>query len=178
MKDRDVRSFVANERQRFVNYVRSLVKEMAEMDAEDIVHDVLVNVLERADQPALEYLAAYVFRSLKNRVIDRVRTRKPTVSLEAELDESSRQLIDLLQDLKPDALEILLTREGKEELFRALEELSDMERGVIIAHELEGVPFQELSRIWNVPLNTLLSHKSRAMKKLKKHFLKSQGDKL
>ena len=53
-----------------------------------------------------------------------------------------------------------------------------MERGVIIAHELEGVPYRELSRIRNVPLNTLLSHKSRAMKKLKKHFLESQGNKL
>ena len=48
-----------------------------------------------------------------------------------------------------------------------------MEKEVIIAHELEGVPFKELSATWNVPLNTLLSHKSRAMKKLKKRFLNS-----
>ncbi|MCZ6852622.1 MAG: RNA polymerase sigma factor [Gammaproteobacteria bacterium] len=177
MKDRDVRSFVASERQRFINYVRSLVRETAEMDAEDIVHDVLVNVLERADLPASDYLTAYVFRSLKNRVIDHVRTRKPTVSIEAESDGRREKLIDLLQDLKPDVLTVLQTQEGKEELFRALEELSDMERDVIIAHELEGVPFKELARIRNVPLNTLLSHKSRAMKKLKKHFSKSPGDK-
>jgi DNA-directed RNA polymerase specialized sigma24 family protein len=44
---------------------------------------------------------------------------------------------------------------------------------VVIAHEFEGVPFKELSEIWNVPQNTLLSHKSRAMKKLRKHFLVS-----
>ncbi len=95
------------------------------------------------------------------------------MSLDAESGDSGGKLIDLLKDVRPDALEVLQTREGKEELFEALEELSGMEKEVIIAHELEGVPFKELSRTWNVPLNTLLSHKSRAMKKLKKRFLNS-----
>lgn len=173
MKDRDVRSFIESERQRFIHYVRSLLKETAEMDAEDVVHDVLIKILERADLPAPDFLAAYIYRSLKNRVIDYVRTRKSTLSLDAESDEGGGKLIDLLQDLKPNALEVLQTQEGKKELFEALEELSEMEKEVIIAHEFEGVPFKELSKMWNVPQNTLLSHKSRAMKKLKKDLLDS-----
>ena len=48
-----------------------------------------------------------------------------------------------------------------------------MEEEVIIAHKLEGVPFKELSQIWEIPQNTLLSHKARAMNKLRKHFLDS-----
>jgi RNA polymerase sigma factor (sigma-70 family) len=173
MKDRDVRSIIAGERRRFVQYVRSLVKETAGIDAEDVVHDVLISVLERPDPPAPDYLVAYIFRSLKNRVIDHGRIRKPTMSLDAESDASGGKLIDLLKDVRPNALEVLQTQEGKEELFEALEELSGMEKEVIIAHELEGVPFKELSTTWNVPVNTLLSHKSRAMKKLKKRFLNS-----
>ncbi len=173
MKDLYVRSFVESERQRFIYYVRSLLKGTAEMDAEDVVHDVLIKILERADLPAPDFLAAYIYRSLRNRVIDYVRTRKPALSLDAESDEGGGKLIDLLQDLKPNVLEVLQTQEGKEKLFEALEALSEMERTVIIAHELEGIPFKELSHMWNVPLNTLLSHKSRAMKKLKKHFLDS-----
>ena len=173
MKDRDVRSIITSERRRFVQYVRSLVKETADIDAEDIVHDVFISILERSDLPAPDYLAAYIFRSLKNRVIDHGRMRKPTTSLDAESGDSGGKLIDLLKDVRPNALEVLQTREGKEELFGALEELNDMEKEVIIAHELEGVPFKELSATWNVPLNTLLSHKSRAMKKLKKRFLNS-----
>ena len=101
-----------------------------------------------------------------------MRTRKPVLSLDSESDGGAK-LIDLLQDRNADALEILQTQEGKEELFEALEGLSEMEREVVIAHEFEGVPFKELSEIWNVPQNTLLSHKSRAMKKLRKHFLDS-----
>ena len=172
MKDGYVRSFIADERQELIRYVRSLLRETAEMDAEDVVHDVLVSILERADRPAPDYLAAYIYRSLKNRVIDQIRTRKPALSLDSESDGGGK-LIDLLQDRNPNALEILQTQEGKEELFEALEGLSEMEREVVIAHEFEGVPFKELSEIWNVPQNTLISHKSRAMKKLRKHFLVS-----
>jgi RNA polymerase sigma-70 factor (ECF subfamily) len=172
MKDRDVRSFIARERQKLIRYVGSLLRDTAEMDAEDVVHDVLVSLLERADRPAPDYLAAYIYRSLKNRVIDQMRTRKPALSLDSESDGGGT-LVDLLRDRNPDALEILQTQEGKEELFEALEGLSEMEREVVIAHEFEGVPFKELSEIWNVPQNTLLSHKSRAMKRLRKHFLVS-----
>ena len=178
MKDSDVRSFIQIERRKLISYVRSLLNGAADLDAEDVVHDVFINVLERSDLPAPEYLAAYVFRALKNRVIDYARTRKPTVSLDAEVGEGSGKLADLLQDLKPGALESLQTREWKEELFRALEKLSEKERDVIIAHEFEGIPFRELSQARDIPLNTLLSHKSRAMKKLRKHFLDSQGDTL
>ena len=172
MKDEpDFRSFIKSERQRLIRYVRSLLTDAAEMDAEDVVHDVLINILERADLPAPDSIAAYVYRSLKNRVIDSVRTRKPTLSLDAESDEGGGRLIDLLQDRKPNALDVLQTQQGKEELFEALETLSEMEREVIISHEFERVPFKELSKIWNVPQNTLLSHKSRAMKKLRNQFL-------
>ena len=176
MKDRDVRSFIASERLRFVNYARSLVRGTADMDAEDIVHDVLIKILDRADLPAPEQLAAYIYRSLRNRVIDKLRTRKPTVSLDAENDEGNGRFIDLLRDGRPDALEILQAQEGREELFEALEGLAEMEKEVIIAHEFEGIPFKELAESWGVPQNTLLSHKSRAMKKLKQHFQDSKGD--
>ena len=172
MKEWDVRSFVESERQRFVHYARSLVRNRTELDAEDIIHDVLVKVLERADLTTPENLAAYVFRSVKNRVIDNIRTRRPTVSLDAELGRRER-LVDLLRDQRPDALEVLQTEEGKKALFIALDTLSEMERDVVITHEFEGTSFREMSDMWNVQQNTLLSHKSRAMKKLKKHFKKA-----
>lgn len=170
MTDRDLFSFVEGERQRLVNYVRSLVRDTADMDAEDVVQDVLVRILERTDITTPENLAAYVYRSLKNRVIDNMRTRKPTMSLDAEIDGGGIRLIDLLQDRTANALEVLQTREGREELFSGLASLNEMERKVVIAHELEGVPFAEMAEMWHIPRNTLLSHKSRAMRKLKIYF--------
>ena len=93
------------------------------------------------------------------------------MSLDAEIDSRGERLVDLLRDRTPNALEVLQTLEGKEELFSGLDSLNEMERKVVISHELEGVPFAEMAEMWNIPVNTLLSHKSRAMRKLKKYFL-------
>ena len=172
--DTHLHVFIKNERQRFISYVRSLLKETTTADAEDIVHDVLLKMLEKADLivPA-DNLMAYVYRSLRNRVIDTLRTGKPTVSLEDGSPVENGRLIDMLRDVRPNALEMLQTEEGKQALFAALERLNPMEQRVIIAHELEGIPFRELAQKWDVPQNTLLSHKSRAMKKLKNYFLEA-----
>ena len=176
MKDTYLHSFIKSERRKLILYVRSLLQETAAMDAEDIVHDVLVKILEKADLlvPA-DNLGAYIYRSLKNRVIDYLRTRKSNLSLEDEVNEGDGRLIDMLRDIKPNAMEVMLSKEGEAELFRALEGLNEVEKEVVIAHEFEGIPFNELSIRWDVPLNTLLSHKSRAMKKLKKYFLDLDG---
>lgn len=176
MKDADFRTFIKTERHKLVRYVRSMLRESADMDAEDIVHDVLARILEKADLTAsLEHLAAYVYRALRNRVIDAARTRKATLSLDASMDENGLRLLDLLADIKPEVLQTLQTKEGEAELFEALETLSEIERRVIIAHEFEGTSFKVLAGMWQIPQNTLLSHKSRAMQKLKRHFVK-RGD--
>ena len=52
MNDLDFRSFVRSERQRLIRYVRSLLQETAELDAEDVVHDVLKEVTLTTDTPS------------------------------------------------------------------------------------------------------------------------------
>lgn len=168
MKDYDLRSFLAVERERLVRYVRSLLREAAEMDAEDVVHDVVIKLLERPETATpLDEWGAYVLRALRNRVIDRRRLKRPSVSLEAEA-ESGVRFVDLLRDLGATPVEMLQTAEGRAALFAALEALNEMERKVIIAHEFEGLTFADLSARWQIPQNTLLSHKARGIKKLSK----------
>lgn len=165
MSKRQIRSFFSEERARLINYVRGLLWDSS-VDAEDVVHDVLLKILERADSPAPEYLAAYTYRSLKNRVTDLARTRRTGISI----DDEETSLIDLLQANGPTSLEQLMSQEGQRALFQALDRLSDIERQVVIANELEGNTFKSLSEAWDIPINTLLSHKSRAMKKLREHL--------
>ena len=66
--------------------------------------------------------------------------------------------------------------ERSEELYHLLNHLSEEERALIIATELEGYTFKELAEVWRVPINTLLSKKSRAMKKLMRLASISNGD--
>jgi RNA polymerase sigma factor (sigma-70 family) len=175
MKDAAFRAFIHRERLKLIRYVRTFLKETAEMDAEDVVHDVLVKLLERpASSEPLVDISSYVYSSTRNRVIDFVRSRKSMVSLDEDSEKEGPSLIEILADASPGAFELLQSQEGERELFEALSTLSDIERQVVIAHEFEGVSFKELAGTLSIPQNTLLSHKARAMKKLKAHFLKSK----
>jgi len=70
------------------------------------------------------------------------------------------------------AFEEITSQEGQVELFDALDSLSEIERRVVISNELEGETIRHLAETWDVPLNTLLSHKARAMKKLRKQLIR------
>ena len=61
----------------------------------------------------------------------------------------------------------MVDREAVEELYRMLDTaLSEEEKALVIATEIEGQSFKSLAEKWQIPINTLLSKKSRAIKKL------------
>src|SRR5512136_1838177 len=94
--------FLKKERSRLVRYVRSLIDDAADREGEDIVQDVVLGLFEKADISApVENLAAYVYQSLRNRVIDAMRRRKPgNASLDAELPgDSGGTLADVVSDI-------------------------------------------------------------------------------
>jgi RNA polymerase sigma factor (sigma-70 family) len=160
--------FFRREGRRLVSFVRGRIEDSAELEAEDLVQDVFAALFERSDPLAeVENLSAYVWRSLRNRVVDALRRRRPTVSLDQPLgDEDGLVLADILASDEPDALEELLAAEELSALSRVLETLDSRERELIRETEFEGRTFRELSEEWQVPIGTLLSRKSRAIRKL------------
>ncbi|MGD9212810.1 MAG: RNA polymerase sigma factor [Desulfobacteraceae bacterium] len=163
-------NFFRGEYHRLVNYARRLLKDTAEMDGEDIVQDVILNLFNLADVTVpIDNLAAYFYQSLRNKVVDFLRKPRPQIM---SLDETLTAEINLsLSDLIPadsgDALDEMSKKESVHQLFAAIELLNDAEKAVIQATEFDGRSFKELSAQWDVPLGTLLSQKSRALKKIK-----------
>jgi RNA polymerase sigma factor (sigma-70 family) len=152
-----ITAFLSHERERLIGFVRRIIDDTAERDAEDIVQDVILNIFNRADITIpIDNLAAYVYRSLRNRVIDYLRKR--------------RDMSDILPDPRYDPDRGEIGMDIRRRLFQSLAELSEEQRAVIIATELEGRTFQELSDEWAVPLGTLLARKSRALRKMRKAF--------
>jgi len=160
--------FFRREGRRLVSFVRGRIEDSAELEAEDLVQDVFASLWDRSDPLAeVENLSAYVWRSLRNRVVDALRKRRPTLSLDRPLgDEEGLVLADILASDEPDALEELLEAEELSDLARGLEILDPRERELIRQTEFEGRTFRELSEEWQVPIGTLLSRKSRAIRKL------------
>ncbi len=162
-----IAEFFSSEYQRLVGYVRNKVDSVAAMDAEDLVQEVAANLFKRADLSVpIENLSAYVYRSLQNQLTDTYRKRRETVSLDQPLHEdSSQSLIDTVRKTR-NQLETQETGDVRMDLYNLLDQLQEEERALIIATEIEGLTFKELSESWEIPVNTLLSKKSRAMKKL------------
>jgi RNA polymerase sigma factor (sigma-70 family) len=154
---RRIAGFIATEWSRLVGYVRAWITDAADRDAEDVVQDVLESMFEKADisEPIAD-LSAYLYRSLRNRVIDLY--RKPR--REAELSEE-------VADPRFDIAAALDREEANEAMFDAIEDLPEAQREVLVATELEGRSFKELADEWNIPIGTLLARKHRAIRALR-----------
>lgn len=149
--------FFRTEYKKLIRYVQRLIDETAERDAEDIVQDVILNILDGIDVGrSIENLSAYIYQSLRNRVIDLFRKRKDSVSLSDVVLSSADNTVYEVEK-----------KELHEEIFRALDSLNEEERAVVIATEFDEHPFRELSEAWGIPIGTLLARKSRALKKMK-----------
>jgi RNA polymerase sigma factor (sigma-70 family) len=152
--------FFRDKREALVGYVRRRIDDVADQEAEDIVEDVIVGLFDRADPTIpIQDLAAFVYRALRNRIIDRFRKRRETLPLmEDVLGSGGDPLLELER------------RETLEAVFTAMEVLAEGERAVILATEFDGRPFKELAAEWQVPIGTLLARKSRGLEKIRKQL--------
>lgn len=170
MRKKRISEFFHREYKKLVGYVQRQVDQAADRDAEDFVQDVMVNMFDKADLTIpVENLSAYIYRSLRNRVIDYFRKRKKIVSLDAKLTGGQDlSLADLLQDVRSHTASKQEQEELYSRLYAAIDSLEKKERAVIIATDFEGDSFRRLSEAWGVPIGTLLSRKSRALRKIRK----------
>lgn len=133
-------------------YALSIVKNHS--DAEDVTHDAYVAIATSAlsytpsDKPM-----AWILTIAKNLALMTLRRRR-----ERELDEVEVAAI-------PDTLDILPA--DKMVLRECIERLSDDEREIVMLHAVTGYKHREIAEFLDMPLATVLSKYSRAIKKLR-----------
>lgn len=166
----EIADFFLNERAKLVNFVNTKLSEMSDYDSEDIVQDVMVNLFDKTDFTApIENVSAYIYRSLRNRIIDLVRKRKNDVSIDENLvDNKDLKLSDILHDVRYNVDHQLEKKELTNKLYASIDKLNENDKAIVIATEFENSSFRELSEEWGVPIGTLLARKNRAIKKLKR----------
>ncbi len=167
-----ITSFITAEYRRLVRYAARLVDGMAELDAEDVVQDVMVRFFARpSGSIPVSRLAAYFYRAIRNQVVDLYRARRSLESVDALVAANSRERLgNLLTDLRDDVAAEAEQRELQERLYRAIGELPAHEREVLLATEFAGRKFADLANEMGVPIGTLLSRKSRAVARLRAAF--------
>jgi RNA polymerase sigma factor (sigma-70 family) len=178
-QNKQIADAVGRERRRLWAFIRRRVLDDGE--AEDVLQDVLYELViaYRQLQP-LEEVGAWLFRVARNRITDLFRRKRPIATADLDIEslaaasgdpaEGESLLAELLLPAaeSPDALlarELLLER-----LATAVERLAPEQREVFVAHEIDGVSFNELVVRTGVPLNTLLARKHYAVKHLRREL--------
>jgi RNA polymerase sigma factor (sigma-70 family) len=171
-QDQRISEVVKREQSRLRNFIRRRVPDPR--DAEDILQDVFYELVEanRLLMP-IEHVTGWLFRVARNRITDLFRKKRPERFSDTAVADENDELLrleDLLPspDAGPEALyarHVLL-----DELELAVHELSEEQREVFVAHELEGRSFKEMAAKTGVSVNTLLSRKRYAVRYLRERL--------
>jgi len=171
--NRDIPGTLLREAGKLAAFIKARVRNAA--DAEDILQDVFIEFVQAYRLPeSIEQVSGWLFRVARNRIIDRFRKKKASSFGEAVEDQDGQRGA-LYLDIE------LPSPEGDPEaefarlamlaaLQQALEELPDNQREVFVAHEIEGLSFESLSRRDGIPVNTLLSRKRYAVLHLRQRL--------
>lgn len=141
-------------------------------DAMEITQDAFVKAYENiASFKGESSFYTWIYRIVVNKAIDlrRRQRRKPTVALEdrgrqADRDDSWE---DSLADEGPiDPYERTRSMEMSERMQEAIDELTPDHKAVIVLREVEGLSYEEISRVMRCSKGTVMSRLHYARKKL------------
>jgi len=165
---------IRTNRKKLLAFVRRRIDDADE--AEDLLQDVFLKASENLDALApVSDILAWLWRALRNRVVDYYRSREVRRKHEILPDahggeEPGPDLDQLLTDCCPDAEDDFLRGEIAEALFESLDELPEAQREVLLLQEVEGFTFAEVAELTGVSINTLTARKRYAVRFLKKRL--------
>ena len=156
-------------RRRLGAFIARRVPSSAEAD--DILQDVFLRYMQSDALNPVSQVAAWLFRTARNRIIDR-RRKSREVSLPAPRGEDDEtglvsEIAALLADDDASPETEYLRALVWEELEEALRELPEPQREVFWLTEIEGFSFREIAEDTGIPIATLLTRKHHALKHLR-----------
>jgi RNA polymerase sigma-70 factor (ECF subfamily) len=142
-------------------------------DALDIVQDAFIKVHRHIGNfQGSSSFYTWLYRIVMNLSIDHVRRTKKHRNLDYD-DRVGRDAGDVAGDgaLLPKILDgnpskTVLRRELTEAIQKALDELPEYHRAVIMLREVEGLSYEEMSSVLKVPKGTIMSRHFHARRKM------------
>jgi RNA polymerase sigma factor (sigma-70 family) len=166
-----------SERNSLLGFIRSRTGDLEE--AEDLLQDVFFQALRAASvTEPIENIVGWLYTIARNKIIDRYRRKRSTVSLQQEREDIT--LEELLVDSGIDIEKEFIRSAVMDALIEALDELPPEQRDAFIQQAIDGRTFREISEQSGVPLNTLIARKRYAVQFLRKrlHDLREIVDEL
>jgi RNA polymerase sigma-70 factor (ECF subfamily) len=135
-----------------------------ESEAEDVVHDAFVAIVQRAGQyqPERGTVAAWLVTTVRNLSLDRTRRRTRRAQIvEAELRHEPSPTHG------PDPESSLSTEQERSRVRDAMQSLPEAQRTTLEIAFFEGLSYPEIAEREKVPLGTIKSRAARALHALR-----------
>ncbi len=135
-------------------------------DAEDIVHDVFLNIAQRHMSVIKnikndEDMRNYLLKATKNKVLNKLRDRKKdSVCIDSILEFSNENISD------GEFIDEICNHSKYEQVILAIESLDEIYRNSLWYHFVLEMPIQEVSKILNQSISTTKKQLVRGKKRL------------
>jgi RNA polymerase sigma-70 factor (ECF subfamily) len=144
-------------------------------DAAELTQETFVKVIENINRfQGRSSFYTWAFRIAVNLTLNYCRrnARLPVTSLEAWADrgqeDKKQSLKDFLSDDRsPDPAAVAQNKELCEMALKALMELDDAQRTVVVLRDIEGMNYAQIARVLDIELGTVRSRLSRARSNLR-----------
>lgn len=143
------------------------------VEAEDVVQDAFVQAyvkLETFQQNSKFF--TWLYRIAFNAALSRRRRKKTTLSVEQSREETGSE--PMSDDEAPD--DRLQREESVNEVQRALAELTEDHRAILILREMQDMAYEDIAEVLSISIGTVRSRLSRARNALRDQLVKMRGD--
>jgi len=150
-------------------------------EADDIAQEVFLKVYTKVGSfKGKSSFSTWLYRVTVNRCVDELRKRNnKIISYETEFDEEEKlRLRDILAGKEGNITEGLIKEELEVIVQKAMNSLPEKDRVILTLKEIEGLSYNEISKIMKISLDKVKIWLFRARQKLKEKlaFLYPQGE--
>jgi len=97
--NKKLKDFFDKEYYSLKTYVNSKIRNSVDKDAEDIIQDVALNLFSRSNRySTINNVASFVYRAIKNKIIDTIRKSKKHVNTESQNEAKLLEFAEVLYD--------------------------------------------------------------------------------
>jgi RNA polymerase sigma-70 factor (ECF subfamily) len=160
MTTTEYQAAVLEYKDRVHSYARYLLRDSE--DAQDVAQECLVRLWSHRErvEPGLA-CRNWLLRSAHNLCVDRIRRRQTRPEV-PRFDEAPDP-----PDGRPDAHRLAQSAQAARFLERALLDLSERDRAVVLLREVEGLPYEEIASLLGLNIGTLKATLHRTREKLR-----------
>lgn len=126
-------------------------------EARDVAQEVFIRVYQRLDSFEGGEFVPWLLQVARNACIDRLRRIRARPQQDLSIEDGPELPLDAASPV-----EALEHRERERLLYRALGSLSEKHREIVLLKEIQGLKFEEIAALLNVPIGTLKSRSNRA----------------